>query len=358
MLKRLVSRGLACSLVFSLAAPMASAADDYTVTGKVGGEAYGALIDLRALLGLVKLHLGPIPHAVLPPTGGLDSDVVLGVALPGIISSQTLPVFTAGATGPRIAGSSSVAAVETLDLLGGLIRADAIVAACSSRSDGLTASSDTRGSVLANLVIGGLAIPLNPKPNTRIPLLNGFLKIGEVILNEQVHGGDGIKTSTVDVNMLHVKVKDGGILLNGQLLKGDIIVSSAHCAVDATQVPGTPGDPSSMVGSGTIGSGTEEIATFGFTAKEGEGELNYIDLAANLQIESASVTSFAVSGNCAQFSGPAKINNTDGYTYEVNACDNGEPGVDSDTFTITGTGPGGFYYTRSGTLTGGNLLLN
>lgn len=358
MLKRLVSHGLACSLAFSLAVPAANADGDFTVNGKVGGDAYGALIDLHALLGLVKIQVGPVPHAVLPATGGLASDTLLGLTLPGIVGSQTLPVLTSGSTGPRKAGSSSVAMVESLNLLNGLIRADAIVAACSSQSDGQSASSDTSGSILANLNIAGINVAATVPPNTKIPLLDGLVKLGDVILNEQVFAGDGVKTSYVGVKMLHVKLKDGGILLNGQLLKGDIVVSSAACAADATRITGTPGAPSSMTGSGTLGEGTEEIASFGFTAKAGEGQLLYIDLGANLKIESNSVSSFAVSGNCAQFSGSAKVNNTDGYAYEINACDNGDPGAGIDTLTITSTGPGGFYYNRSEPLAGGNLLLN
>lgn len=337
--------------------PAGATADDYTVTGKVSGDAYGVSVKLRALLGLVGLQVGPIPHVVLPSSGGLAADTLLGLSLPGIINSQTLPVLTAGTTGPIKAGSASVAAVEGLNLLNGLIRADVIAAVCSSQGDGVTASSDTSGSVLANLVIGGVAIPAAPKPNTKIPLFDGLLKLGDVILNEQVSQGDGIKTSAVDVNMLHVKLVNP-ILLNGQLLKGDIIVSSAHCGVDASRVPGTPGGEASITGAGTIGTGSEELATFALDARQGETELQYADYGANLTIQSAESTSFTISGNCAQLSGPAEVNAVAGYTYEISACDNGDPGVESDSFSITATGPDGFYYTRSGTLTGGNLLLN
>lgn len=332
---------------------------DYTVSGSVSGGAYGALVDLHALLGLVGVRVGPIPQVTLPASGGLEAETLLGLSVPGIISSATLPALTVGAVGPHAAGSTSVATVENLDVLDGLITADAIVALCSSWGNGSIAVTGGEGSSLVNLVIAGNTIAANPEPNTKIPLLDGFLKIGDVILNEQVYSGDGVHTSAVDVNMLHVKLADGGVLLNGQLLSGDIVVSSAHCDVDASLVPGTPGgvDGGFMTGGGKIGQG-KSFATFGFDARQGSGELQYIDHGTGLKIHGTSVTSFSISGNCAEFSGPAKKDNVDGYTYDVQACDNGEPGVGADTFSITATGPNGFSYTRSGTLSGGNLQLH
>ena len=48
----------------------------------------------------------------------------------------------------------------------------------------------------------------------------------------------------------------------------------------------------------------------------------------------------------------------DGYGFTVHqACDNGEPGVGKDSFDISVSGPG-VSYSRSGTLTGGNLQLH
>ena len=364
MSKRLVSSkfvsGLALAFAVSMASTEVSATGGGSGTGRVAGDAYGVLVDLHALLGLIGVRVGPAPLAILPETGGADAEVLLGLSVPGVLGSQTLPAMTAGSVGPEKAGSASVAAVENLDLLSGLIRADAIVAACSSHSDGRVAVSDTSGSVLANLLVGGLPITVAAAPNTTIPLLDGFLKIGDIVLNEQIYAGDGVKTSAVQVNMLHVRIKDGGVLLSGALLKGDIVVGSAHCGVDASQLSGEPGGDPSITGSGTLGAGPEELATFAFSAKAGVGALQYDDGGANLKIESEnpSLTSFTVSGTCAQFSGPARINNMSGYTYTVEACDNADPGVNGDTFTITGAGPGGFQFTRTGTLTGGNILLN
>lgn len=371
MYNRVLTAMIACGAALSLASPLANAgasksrntsvgttststSTDYTLSGTVSGEAFGAAV---ALLGLVGVKIGPIPHVTLPSSGGFDAETLLGVAVPNILGAETLPVLTVGAVGPRVAGSASVAAVEKVNLLNGLITADLVLGVCSSGANGLVATSNAQGSTLANLAIGGRAITAAPAPNTRIPLLDGFLRIGEVILNEQIYGGDGVRTAAVDVNMLHVKLADGGVLLNGQLLKGDIIVSSAHCDVNASRTTGTGGNDGFITGGGVLDSG-DAAASFGFNARPGSGELQYMDYGTGLNLHGTTVTSFSVSGHCAEFSGAAKKDNVDGYAYEVQACDNGEPGVDADTFSITATGPDGFHYTRSGTLAGGNVQLH
>ncbi len=50
--------------------------------------------------------------------------------------------------------------------------------------------------------------------------------------------------------------------------------------------------------------------------------------------------------------GSATVNGQSGYSYNVVACDNGEPGT-SDTFDVTVNGSGGATYHNSGTLGGG-----
>ena len=54
------------------------------------------------------------------------------------------------------------------------------------------------------------------------------------------------------------------------------------------------------------------------------------------------------------FSGTARVNGTDGFSFSVKACDYAQPGVGRDWFGIALTGPG-LSYSRSGVITGGNL---
>ena len=178
-----------------------------------------------------------------------------------------------------------------------------------------------------------------------------------MILNEQIASGDGVHTSALTVNMIHVVLNDP---LTGTIT-GDIIVASAHS--DVNFVPAPKAGNAFMTGGGKLGTG-RDIATFGFNAGSRggvlHGQLQYIDHAASLKVHSLSIDSFGpiTESVCVTFSGSARVNNIDGYSYTVNrACDNGEPGVGHDTFDISVSGPG-VSYSRNGTLTGGNLQLH
>ena len=72
---------------------------------------------------------------------------------------------------------------------------------------------------------------MTPAPNTRIDLPG----VGYVVLNEQTVSGDGVTTSGITVNMIHVvlqTVLPGGPLGGGGVQHaGDIIVGSAASSV-------------------------------------------------------------------------------------------------------------------------------
>ena len=101
--------------------------------------------------------------------------------------------------------------------------------------------------------------------------------------------------------------------------------------------------------------------TFGLTAKASatgapSGNLTYQDhgLLART-VKSTAITSVTLTGagNCAQILGNARVNGTPGFGFQVDVCDNGEPG-DSDTFSIVMSDG----YMASGTLGGGNVQLH
>ncbi|MBI3466338.1 MAG: hypothetical protein HY000_25280 [Planctomycetes bacterium] len=318
----------------------------------VSGEAFGVFADLTTLLGL-HVALAKTPHVVLPASGGFESATLLTVQAPAngsVLDSGTLHVMTSGAIGPNVASAQSSATVEDLDLLNGLVSAELIVAMSSSTGNGQSASSNAAGSTIIDLSVNGLSLgDITPAPNTTIPIPG----VGSVILNEQIAGGNGTTTTSLTVNMIHVA-------LDGLLGKGDIIVSSAHSDVNFT--PAAKSGPLFMTGGGRLGEG-RDIATFGFNAgarNNGavQGQLEYIDHAADLNVHSTAINSFSVDGTCVTFSGTARVNGASGYTFTVTeACDNGEPGVGHDTFAIAVNGPG-VSYAREGTLTGGNLQLH
>ena len=96
--------------------------------------------------------------------------------------------------------------------------------------------------------------------------------------------------------------------------------------------------------------------TFGLTAKgNNTGHLTYQDHGLDGRtVKSTSVTSVVVNGACARILGTATVNEIPGVGFQVDVCDNGEPGKDSDTFSIVMSD----LYTRSGTLSGGNVQIH
>src|SRR5205809_558354 len=316
-------------------------------SNSVSGEAFGISVNAAGVT------VGPTPHVVLPPDGGMVSDQLLTISVPNAAASTTLGGVTTGSIGPNTASAQSSASVENVNLLNGVVAAQLVVAMSSSTADGSTATSTSEGSTLIGLSINGSPpTDVTPSPNTRISILGGT-----VILNEQIASGDGVHTSALTVNMIHVVLNDP---LTGAIT-GDIIVASAHS--DVNFVPAPKAGNAFMTGGGKLGTG-RDIATFGFNAGSRggvlHGQLQYIDHAASLEVHSLSIDSFGlITGTaCVTFSGSARVNNADGYSFTVNrACDNGEPGVGHDTFDVSISGHG-VSYSRNGTLTGGNLQLH
>src|SRR6266404_2023377 len=325
---------------------------NFAPANSVSGEAFG--VSVKASVNAAEVTVGPTPYVVLPPDGGMVSERVLRIAVPNVAASSTLEVVTTGSIGPATATAQSSATVERANLLNGLVTAQLVVAMSSSTADGSTAGSTAEGSTLIGLSINGSApVDVTPPPNTTIPIPGGA-----VILNEQYLEGDGVHTRALTVNMIHVMLKD---LVTGAITV-DIIVASAHS--DVKFVPAPKAGNAFMTGGGKLGTG-RDIATFGFNAgsRGGEGlhgQLQYTDHGQSLSVHSLSIDSFKlITGTtCVTFSGGARVNNVDGYTFTVNqACDNGEPGVGHDTFDISVSGPG-VWYSRRGMLTGGNLQLH
>src|SRR5882762_9024652 len=325
-----------------------------TPANGVGGEAYGVSVKVSA--STAEVTVGPTPHVVLCPDGGMAADRLLKISVPNLVGSETLPVVTTGSIGSDSASAQSSATVEQVNLLNGAVAAQLVVAMSSSTADGSAARSTAEGSTLIGLSINGSTpVDVTPSPNTTIPIPGGA-----VTLNEQIPEGDGVHTSGLTVNMIHVVLKDP---LTGTIT-ADIVVSSAHSDVNFIPAPKTGN--AFMTGGGKLGTG-RDIATFGFNAGSRggsglHGQLQYTDHAASLNVHSLSIDSFGlISGTpCVTFSGSARVNNVDGYSFTVNsACDNGEPGVGHDTFDISVSDSRGVVVnSRSGTLTGGNLQLH
>jgi hypothetical protein len=179
---------------------------------------------------------------VLPAVSGTDGaeadaeGSALNVA--GALSSDFLNSITSGEIGTAEAGAQSTASAAAVNILNGLITADAVVANVMSSLTGSEAVSNTDGSTFTNLVIAGVASlsgDSNVAPNTNISLPG----VGYVVLNEQIPTGDGVTSSGLTVNMIHVYLQSLtggactplGCLPGVVTTTGEIIVGSATSTV-------------------------------------------------------------------------------------------------------------------------------
>src|SRR5207245_6406929 len=192
-----VNRLAVLGLVVGLVAGLAAAGSAQSV----GGQAYSTYVNTP--LG----SSAQSPLAVLPAVSGTDGaeadaeGSALNVA--GALSSDFLNSITSGEIGAAEAGAQSTASAASVNILNGLITADELVAnvASSAGQDGAFSSAD--GSTFTNLVIAGvgsLSGDQTVAPNTNIPLPG----VGYVLLNEQIPSGDGVTSSGLTVNMIHV----------------------------------------------------------------------------------------------------------------------------------------------------------
>jgi len=177
------------------------------------------------------LASGTSPVAVLPADGGLASDNAPSVNVAGLAGAENAFAMASGAEGSAESNST----LESVNLLNGLITADGVVALASSWVNDGVAGSDAEGSQLANLVVNGVAIASDVAPNTRVDLPG----VGYAVLNEQSLTGDGVTSSAITINMIHVVLQTltgGGCGLSGCLpsvltTTGEIIVGSATSSV-------------------------------------------------------------------------------------------------------------------------------
>ncbi len=210
---RLCSRaGGAVLLAFALTLPATAGA------AGVSGDAYGVYVRAPGV------SQGQTPRVVLDPAEGLVTDELASLAVGNLLTAKTLDVGSSGVVGENAASSQSRSTAQEVNLLGGVIKAQTVVAMANSASNGVTAASNGDGSTLVGLIVNGVPVAGTVAPNTRIPLPG----VGVVTLNEQLPSGNGVTTSGLQLNMIHVLLQDA---LTG-ITTGEIIVGSATSAAD------------------------------------------------------------------------------------------------------------------------------
>jgi hypothetical protein len=229
-----MNRLAAIGLVVGLTAGFAVAG----VSQSVGGRAYSTYVNTPVA------QSGPSPLAVLPAisgTDGAEADAQGSTqTIAGALSSDFLNSITSGELGATEAGAQSTASAASVNILNGLITADEVLANVVSSRTASGVASNADGSTFTNLAIAGVESlagdqPVAPNTNLNLP------GVGYVVLNEQIPSGDGVSSSGLTVNMIHVYLQSlvGGIPnpLTGQIVggvlqtTGEIIVGSATTSV-------------------------------------------------------------------------------------------------------------------------------
>src|SRR5881398_1553221 len=191
-----VNRLAVVGLVVGLTAAFAVAG----VGQSVGGQAYSTYVNTP--LG----SSGQSTLAVLPAVSGTDGaeadaeGTALNVA--GALSSDFLNSVTSGEIGSAEAGAQSTSSAASVNILNGLITADEVVANVMSSAGQSGAFSNADGSTFTNLTVAGQSFSGDQAvaPNTNVSLPG----VGYVVLNEQIPTGDGVTSSGLTVNMIHV----------------------------------------------------------------------------------------------------------------------------------------------------------
>jgi hypothetical protein len=182
----------------------------------VGGSGFGALVKAGDVVQQSSV-------AMLPSAGGYAAGDDLAFGVPNVMESESLTNVTTGGVDATRASSQTSSSVQRAVVLNGLISAEIVTAVASSFWNATGASSDADGSGFTGLVVNGVAFTEDPAPNTRIDLPG----VGFAVLNEQTTIGDGVTSSAITVNMIHVVLQDA--ITGAQT--GEVIIGSASSRV-------------------------------------------------------------------------------------------------------------------------------
>src|SRR5690242_2358602 len=319
--------------------PLAGVLADATTSSASQATSFSgrATVLQATLLGLPPVVL--VDAGPLPPSGGAEEASLLNANVPNLLTAEVLHATTVG-KGNASRSEASVAEVS-LTVAGNTISAGLLQARAAAVCNN-GAASTSGSSEIAALSVNGQTIIVSGAPNQTVQL-----PVGEVIINEQ-SGGPG----DITVNALHVIAP--GV--------ANVIVSSAHADIECQ--PASSPTPSCTGADFVTGGGwitrtpSGAKANFGVAGgiKQGAywGHLTYIDHGAGgPQVKGTGVTAYKVVNlTTRHIEGTAQVNGQDGFTYQVDVVDNGEPGR-NDQFALHLSSN----YAASGTLDGGNIQL-
>jgi len=157
----------------------------------------------------------------LPLAGGMENADVDAANVTNMFGAAGLTSITSGQVDQGLVSVTASAEAADVNILNGLIAAKAVLALATSYANGTTAASESDGSTLLNLVIAGVSYGDGaPAPNSRVELPG----VGYVVINEQIASGDGVHSTGLTINMIHVYVVDP--LTQASI--GEIVVGAAR----------------------------------------------------------------------------------------------------------------------------------
>ncbi|HEX2699672.1 MAG TPA: choice-of-anchor P family protein [Acidimicrobiales bacterium] len=184
------------------------------------GRAYGTSANVGELVESGPTALVSMP--CLGTKGILHGNDVLGVNLPGILTSGTVATTAEGSIRKTRADGETTATVEGLDLLDGLVTATVIKADAHASMSGGTLTFSDEGSTFADLQVAGHPeITADAARNTRIDLLG----LGTLWLHRVIQG-----SNRIEVRMVELIITEPGNVL-GLAVGTDVRVAVAEASV-------------------------------------------------------------------------------------------------------------------------------
>lgn len=163
--------------------------------GYLTGEGYGSQVSL--LGGIVTS--GKTAVAALPCGGGASNNRIAGLNLPELATVGTVTTHAEGTVTDTALTGQVTNETAGVNLLGGLIQAEAIkaVASASGPAGGPVSLSD-KGSKIVGLKINGKSIDVDVRPNTTIKVGD----LAEVTLHKVQHNSSQISVTMIEVQLL------------------------------------------------------------------------------------------------------------------------------------------------------------
>jgi len=139
------------------------------------------------------VKIGQSPHASIPCLGGSTSATVASVSQPNKFSNTTLKVTAQGTVGQTKTVGHTTSTVDSVNFLGGVVKATGVKAVAHGEYDGSTYSFNSNGSTIASLSVNGKQVNATVNSVIRIP------NVGSLSIYRVTKG-----TKSISVKMLEL----------------------------------------------------------------------------------------------------------------------------------------------------------